>query len=120
MNNIVIIMKKTTTFIVLIFMTLCGFSQTDNVIFSALGGFYDDVFQLQLSNANPQNHIRYTINGNQPTAQSQIYSAPLVLDYSKYSKSDIYTVINSPTGDFYLPDSIQHCIVIRAAVFDPF
>ena len=111
-------MKKTTTIIVLIFMALCSFSQTDNVIFSASGGFYDDVFQLQMSNSNPQNHIRYTINGNQPTAQSQIYTEPLVLDYSKYSKSDIYTVINSPVNDFYLPDSIQHCIVIRAAVFD--
>ena len=90
----------------------------DTVMFSARGGFYEDVFALQLDCQNPQNHIRYTTNGNRPTAQSPLYEAPLVLDYSKYSRSDIYTIVNCPEPDFFLPDSIRHCIVIRAAVFD--
>lgn len=93
-------------------------AQNDTVVFSAGGGFYDDVFALQLYNINTQNHIRYTTNGNRPTAQSPLYEEPLTLDEHLYSKSDIYTIINCPEPDFFLPDSVRHCIIIRAAVFD--
>ena len=93
-------------------------AQNDTVIFSASGGFYEDVFSLEMYNFYPQNHIRYTTNGNRPTAQSPLYEAPLVLDERLYSQSDIYTIHNCPEEEFYLPDSVQHCIVIRAAVFD--
>lgn len=93
-------------------------AQTDTVVFSVAGGFYDTVFALQLDCQNLQNHIRYTINGNRPTAQSPLYEEPLMLNEALYSKSDIYTIVNCPESDFFLPDSVQHCIVIRAAVFD--
>lgn len=93
-------------------------AQNDTVLFSTPGGFYEESFSVQLSNVLAGNHIRYTLNGNRPTAQSPLYEEPLLLDYSKYSRSDIYTVIDCPESSFYLPDSIQHCIVIRAAVFD--
>lgn len=93
-------------------------AQNDTVVFSVKGGFYDEVFALQLYNVNPQNHIRYTINGNRPTAQSQLYTGSLALDTSLYSKSNIYTIQISPDYLVYVPDSVQHCIVIRAAVFD--
>ena len=93
-------------------------SQNDTVLFSAKGGFYEDVFYLELFNYYPQNHIRYTTNGNRPTAQSPQYEEPLLLDASKHSKSNIYTIINCPESEFYLPDSVRQCIVIRAAVFD--
>ena len=97
---------------------LRGWSQADTVLFSASGGFFEDVFSLELYNYYPQNHIRYTTNGNRPTAQSPLYVEPLMLDASKYSRSDIYTIHNCPESEFYLADSVQHCIVIRAAVFD--
>lgn len=93
-------------------------AQTDSVQFSAPGGFYEEGFALQLRNANPQNHIRYTLNGNCPTSQSARYETPLLMDFGLYSRSDIYTIVNCPQPDFYQPDSIRHCIVIRAAVFD--
>ena len=93
-------------------------AQNDTVLFSARGGFYEEVLSLELFNYYPQNHIRYTTNGNRPTAQSPLYEEPLLLDVSKYSKSDIYTITDCPEEDFYLADSVQHCIVIRAAVFD--
>ena len=95
-----------------------GFAQNDTVLFSVRGGFYDEVFSLELNHVLPQNHIRYTINGNRPTAQSPLYEEAMVLDEQLYSKSDIYTIINCPAQDFFLPDSVQHCIIIRAAVFD--
>ena len=95
-----------------------GQAQNDTVLFSVQGGFYEDVFQLELYNYYPQNHIRYTTNGNNPTAQSPLYEEPVLLDSTKYSQSNIYTIVNCPIQDFYLPDSVAHCIVIRAAVFD--
>lgn len=93
-------------------------AQNDTVFFSATGGFYEDVFALELSNYYPQNHIRYTTNGNRPTAQSPLYEGALTMDVRQYSRSDIYTIVNCPEPDFFLPDSVRHCIVIRAAVFD--
>lgn len=94
-------------------------AENDTVLFSAHGGFYDNVFALQLSNLNPRNHIRYTVNGNCPTAQSPIYEGALILNAEMYSKSDIYTIVNTIPSQFYLPNDVKRCIVIRAAVFDP-
>ena len=112
-------MHKRLCFILFVLSVVFGaMAQNDTVLFSAQGGFYDDVFSLELYNVNPQYHIHYTTNGNHPTVQSPLYEEPLVLDASKYSNSDIYTIRNCPEQDFYLPDSVQHCIVIRAAVFD--
>ena len=108
-------------FWIILFVFVAAFytkAQNDTVLFSAHGGFYDDVFSLELFNYYPQNHIRYTINGNRPTAQSPLFEEPLVLDASLYSKSDIYTIQISPDNLVYVPDSVRHCIVIRAAVFD--
>lgn len=93
-------------------------AQNDTVLFSARGGFYDDAFALELFNYYPQNHIRYTVNGNRPTAQSSLYDEPLMLDERNYSKSDIFTIVNCPSNEFLAVNSVEHCIVIRAAVFN--
>jgi hypothetical protein len=108
---------------VFIIMGLClaalvGRAQSDQVVFSARGGFYDNVFALKLSNSNPQHHIRYTTNGNRPTARSARYTGPLQLDENLYSTSNIYTIQMSPDNMVYVPESVNHCIIIRAAVFD--
>lgn len=52
-----------------VFAFVSAKAQNDTVVFSASGGFYEEVFALQLANTNPQNHIRYTVNGNRPTTQ---------------------------------------------------
>lgn len=111
-------MKKPLFAILLCLASLSAVAQDWKVLFSANGGFYEESFELEMFSTYPQGHIRYTVNGNQPTAQSALYTEPLVLDEKLYSKSDIYTIVNTIPSQFYLPDSIQHCIVIRAAVFD--
>ena len=112
-------MKNRWAFVLWILLaSISGYAQNDTVVFSAPGGFYENVFQLELFNYFPQNHIRYTTNGNHPTAQSPLYEEPLLLDSSKYTTANIYTIIDCPDTEFYLSDSVQHCIVIRAAVFD--
>lgn len=98
--------------------TLTAVAQNDTVVFSAQGGFYNEVFSLELYNVQSQNHIRYTVNGNRPTAQSPLYEGPLQMDGGMYSKSDIFTILNCPEQEFFQPDSVRHCIVIRAAAFD--
>ena len=110
--------KRFCIILFVFFAVVAAKAQNDTVLFSAQGGFYEDVFALELSNPKPHNHIRYTTNGNRPTAQSPLYSEALVLNADLYSKSDIYTIVNTIPSTFYLPDSIQHAIVIRAAVFD--
>jgi hypothetical protein len=112
-------MTKSYWLILFVFLSaISAKAQTDTISFSAQGGFYYETFSLELFNYNPQNHIHYTTNGNRPTAQSPLYDEPLNLDENLYSKSDIYTIVNCPVTQFHLPDSVQHCIVIRAAVFD--
>ena len=101
-------------------MPLLGMGQpsAEKACFSVPGGFYEESFSLELFPFYPQHHIRFTTNGNRPTAQSRLYTEPLLLDASLYSTSDIYTIQMSPEHLVYVPDSVQHCIVIRAAVFD--
>ena len=111
-------MKKRLFAILLCLASLSAVAQDWKVLFSASGGFYEDTFALELFSTYPEGHIRYTTNGNQPTAQSALYTEPLVLNANLHSKSDIYTIVNTIPSQFYLPDSIKHCIVIRAAVFD--
>ena len=112
-------MRKRLCFILFSLSVVLGVTaQNDTVIYSARGGFYYEVLPLELYNIHPENHIRYTTNGNRPDAHSPLYTDSLVLDERMYSHSDIYTIVNCPEQDFFLPDSVQHCIVIRAAVFD--
>ena len=93
-------------------------AQTEKVSFSVPGGFYEDSFPLSLECFYPNHHIRYTTNGNSPTATSSLYTEALTLDASLYSTSDIYTIVNCIPSIYHAIDSVRHCIVIRAAVFD--
>ena len=92
-------------------------AQEDAVVFSQSGGFYESSFSLKLTCADSY-HIRYTTNGNTPTSKSRLYETPLWLDARLYSESDIYKIQISPDELVYVPDSVCHAIVIRAATFD--
>lgn len=101
-------------------MLLCPSSlvaQAEAVVFSHSGGFYDNSFYLEL-NCSDAYHIRYTTNGTTPSAKSPLYESPLWLDEQLYSDSDIYKIQISPDNLVYVPDSVRHAIVIRAAAFD--
>ena len=112
-------MRKRLCFILFVILAaVSAQAQNDTVMFSAPGGFYGESFALQLFNVNTSHHIRYTTNGTRPDANAPLYSDSLYLDENLYSTSDIYTIVNCPEQYFFLPDSVQHCIVIRAAVFD--
>ena len=92
--------------------------QSQKVAFSASGGFYDTPFFLTLSCTDESLTIHFTTNGNTPTANDLTYNSPLFLNESLHSRSNIFTIPNCPENDWFLPDSIQRCIIIRAAAFD--
>lgn len=94
------------------------FCQTVEVLFSHQGGFYNEPFALSLGCTDWNSQIHYTTNGNTPTANSTLYNAPLFLDESLYSTSDIYTIPVSLIFEPFEPDSVRHAIIIRAAAFD--
>lgn len=103
----------------LLLVSLWGMSQPiEKACFSVLGGFYEESPTLEIFPFYQQHHIRFTTNGNRPTAQSRLYTEPLLLDESLYSTSDIFTIQVAPEKDMFYPDGVEHCIVIRAAVFD--
>lgn len=93
-------------------------AKAQEVTFSTNGGFYETPFELTLSCDQPDKVIRYTTNGNRPTADDPVYHAPLLLNENLYSCSDIYTIQNCPDNLWFQPESVQKCIVIRAAAFN--
>lgn len=101
-------------------VALCNkvIAQEEKVMFSHQGGFYSESFYLSLGCSDFTHYIRYTTNGNAPTAASPLYENQLWLSPQLYSHSNIYKVQISPESLAYVPDSVSHAIVIRAAVFD--
>lgn len=103
------------TAILCLFLT---FAKAQEVHFSIPGGFYDKPFELTMSCDQQGKVVHYTTNGNTPTANDPVYSEPLLLNEHLFSHSDIYTIPNCPETKWYLPETVQKCIVIRAAAFD--
>lgn len=108
-------LRHLLTATLLLFM---AFAKAQEVTFSIPGGFYDNPFELTLSCNQRDKVIHYTTNGNTPTANDPVFGEPLLLGESLYSHSDIYTILDCPESMWFLPTSVQKCIVIRAAAFD--
>ncbi|MBR4391090.1 MAG: CotH kinase family protein [Bacteroidales bacterium] len=96
-----------------------GLYSQQHVVFSPLGGIFEEACEVTLSFPDETCSIHYTLNGNTPTIESSTYQGPLTLSESLYSTSDIYTLnIHSPLEEDYCPEKVRHAIVIRAAAFD--
>ncbi len=109
-------MRAVCTYFVLLLITVAS-ATGQNVIFSHNGGFYADAFDLSLYGPGDYT-IRYTLNGSIPTAASKAYTAPISLTEQAYSPSNIYRLQNAPDDRWYLPEEVEHIIVVRAALFD--
>lgn len=113
-------MKSPVSTLLMLFALLPSWlaAQNHSVQILPEGGVYADTFLVTLSCDNPDLTIRYTLNGNRPTAKSKLYSSPLVLSKRLESRSDIYKIPISPKEEFFLPSSVKKGIAIRAAAFD--
>lgn len=86
------------------------------VTFSAPGGFYEHAFSLTLtSNIGT---IHYTLDGSVPTAQSPLYTTPMLLSPELYSSCSLFLQQNAPDDWWNPPAVVDRVIVIRAAAFD--
>lgn len=108
---------KNLYLLLLLLLPLIMPAQEVSVAFSSPGGFYEFPFSLSLSCPSGYS-IHYTLNGNLPLPSDPVYESPLLLDEKLYSKSNIYTIPTCSDSFWFVPDTIQRCIVIRAAAFD--
>lgn len=113
-------MNRLFFFLWLSLLSVCSLNaQSVDVLFSHKGGFYDQPFALTLTCSNPTTQVRYTVNGEPPTAESRIYQQSLQMSEQIYSTSNIYKIhIVAPDREQYIPDKVKKCITIRAAAFD--
>lgn len=109
--------KSCRVILLLLFFPFILLGQTDTVLFSSRGGFYDESFTLALE--SQQGHrIRYTVNGETPTASSTLYNGPFLLDEQCFSRSNIHTIVNCIPSIYHAVTDVERVIVIRAAAFD--
>lgn len=78
-------MKRVLLSLLLISMSLMGFA-ADQLKFSKKHGFCDTPFELTIKDdaglATGTAQIRYTLDGSEPTAESRLYSAPIMIDHN--------------------------------------
>ena len=108
---------KRMLFIGLVLLSVQSVLAQTAVVFSRQGGFYEERFALELFCAEGH-HIRYTLNGGTPTEDSPVYTEPLRLDATLYSKSNIYTIVDCLPSAYFPVEDVERAIVIRAAAFD--
>lgn len=97
--------------------TNAGSEIAEVVHFNRPGGFYTQPFHLALLSSRPDFHIRYTLNGDQPTASSPDYGGPLLLSLDLLTPSRLFEIPLGPQPHF-IPDFAKRCILVRAALFD--
>jgi len=96
-----------------------GYHHKDVVVFSQPGGVYPSAFELTLRCLDPKNRMFFTLDGSIPSASSNEYTEPLLLDNSLTSPADIAWIQIAPVERFKEPRApVRKCILIRAAVFN--
>ena len=102
-------MKKIVFALVCIFCLLCtaALADTPEITFSAMSGFYEEPFTLEISCTSRNAVIYYTLDGSTPDETSLRYEGPLTLEDSS-TRPDVLTRITGinsnqdyiPTQDF--------------------
>jgi len=97
--------------------------KTPAPVFSLPAGFYSSEQTLEISADGPQVSIRYTINGDEPSASSLEYQSPISLQ-SRIGEANYFSMIRTNRDPFlWLPDWIPpangvfKANIIRARAF---
>ena len=79
----------------------------DGIYCSHKSGFYIEDFLLTLTSSDSTDKIYYTLNGENPTAESYLYSGPISITDNSYSEFSISSI---PTTPLEGPDPINDII----------
>lgn len=97
--------------------------KTDPPMFSLLAGFYSEDQVLEISSDDPLVTIHYTLNGNEPTTSSPIYSSSILIQ-SRVGEANVFSEIPTNKDPYeWLPDwvppagEVFKANVIRARSF---
>ncbi|MGB0999047.1 MAG: CotH kinase family protein [Flavobacteriales bacterium] len=101
-------------------------SQSNGIYCSHPSGFYSEAFDLSLVSSSPNQLIRYTLNGETPSAQSNLYSSTLLIDAQEEHELSISqiptTPLSKPANAYNIkwktPKRVYKGHVIRYAVFE--
>lgn len=108
---------------IIILLCISISANAQQITFSHQSGFYSEGFSLEINTSSPlpsDYSIRYTTNGFDPTSQSTLYSAPFFLDSNCYSNFNLFAIQNAPDDIWAPPSSVEHIIVVKAAIFDSY
>ena len=89
----------------------------DKLNFSVPGGFYDESFMLELT-APEGMTIYYTLDGSQPSNQSEAYKEPIIIQNKSGSNIQYANVEGINYKSSYRPSSISMGMVVRAIAVD--
>jgi hypothetical protein len=89
----------------------------DELTFSVPGGFYDESFKLEITAAEGMT-IYYTLDGTEPTIESDIYTEPIIIENKSGSNMKYATAEGIDYLYSYKPSSISMGMVVRAIAVD--
>ncbi|MFK8037560.1 MAG: CotH kinase family protein [Crocinitomicaceae bacterium] len=73
---------------------------TPKPTFNIPSGFYNGPQNVTLTSANPNVLIRYTLNGNEPTATSTLYAGPIVVNATTVVRAKAFPVNSGTAASF--------------------
>lgn len=78
-------------------------------VFSKFSGYYNDSVVLNMSSSVSGSEIRFTLNGNEPTINSELYVTPLILKNKSHNQNTISIIPTNPSFSFPKPgyDSLR-------------
>ncbi|HTI71192.1 MAG TPA: CotH kinase family protein [Candidatus Limnocylindria bacterium] len=85
-------------------------------IFSAVGGFYSNDFDLAIQGAGGGAVIRYTLDGSDPTGSSTLYTGAIRIKSRKGTPNGISTIPTTPGGPVPAGEVFKGTVV-RAKIF---
>ncbi|MCK4747525.1 MAG: CotH kinase family protein, partial [Bacteroidales bacterium] len=99
------------------------FVKANDPVFSLQAGFYATEQVLEITADDTLAEIRYTTNGDEPTASSSIYSEPILIE-SRVGEANVYSGIRTNRDPYHwLPDwvppagEVFKASVVRAQTF---
>ena len=82
-------------------------------IFSHPAGYYSDSILLNISSPISGAQIRYTLNGEEPTLTSLLYSIAITIKNRTHSKNTISLIPTNPSFNYPKPVSYTHLDVYK-------